>query len=255
MPALFTINNLSFSYPAGAGGLSIPALEIGEGDFVAVAGANGSGKTTLLKILAGQLVPRDGSVLLRGRPLASLPRNELVRHISVVPQWASINFNYRAGDLVLLGRTPYLAGFKQPGSQDYAIAAESMERMHCRQFADTPLFQLSGGEVQKCLLAMVLAQQSEVLLLDEPGTYLDIRFHKELFELLTEINRQGKAVILVSHDLALAANYCRDLVLLREGKVLAQGPVREVLTSPNMERAFGLGAEVFTRGEKIYLGY
>jgi len=252
---LFSLQDLRYAYPQGQGGVRVDSWEIRPGDFTSLAGANGSGKTTLLKLLAGQLVPDQGRILYRGRPLAGLPRQERARHLSVVPQWASLNFNYKARDLVLLGRTPYLKGFKRPSGQDYRIAQESMARMNCAEFADSPLYRLSGGEVQKCLLAMAMAQQAEVLLLDEPGTYLDLRFHQELFALLRRINQEGKTIILVSHDLGLAANYCRDLVLLKEGKILAQGPLRTVLTPENLQRAYGLQAEVFTRGEKIYLAY
>ena len=235
MRPLIRARGLRFAYPGSARHaprrevLQGIDLDVGEGDFFGVVGANGSGKTTLLKLLAGLLRPSGGAVLLGDQSLAALTARERARRIALVSQAVPTVFDYRALDLVLLGRTPHLGPLKFERAADLEAARRALAATNAAAFAERPLRTLSGGELQRVLLATALAQESEILLLDEPTTHLDLKHRVELYHLLGRLHRAGRTIVLVSHDINLIAEHCTQVLLLRAGVALLCGPTEQVL--------------------------
>jgi iron complex transport system ATP-binding protein len=246
MTPLLTAAGVWFAYdrhgPAIVDGVSI---SVGEGSILGLLGPNGAGKTTLLRLLAGTLAPGAGEVALRGTPLPRLSRREVARHVAVVPQETHSTFDYSAFDIVMMGRYPHLAAFELEGPADLAIARDAMVSTGTFDLAGRPFATLSGGEKQRVVIASALAQSSEILLLDEPTASLDPRFQLEIAELLLQLNRDKRTTMVVStHDLNFAASLCGELALLRHGRILAQGSVRDVLTHSSIRALSGIDADV-----------
>jgi iron complex transport system ATP-binding protein len=221
------------------------SLSIARGDLVGILGPNGSGKTTLLRLLAGTRRPTSGQVRLDGQPLARLSRREAARRIAVVPQETELAFEYSALEMVLMGRHPHLNVFEVEGPRDYAIAQEAMAATGTAHLADRRFHTLSGGEKQRVVIAAALAQSSDVLLLDEPTASLDLGYQLDVAGLLSSLNRdRGVTMAVSTHDLNLAASICRELVLIRSGRVLAAGATDEVLTPETVRALYDVVAEV-----------
>ncbi len=205
------------------------------GQVLGVIGPNGSGKSTLVRVLAGVRPPDRGSVRLDGKPLSDLPRRERGRCVALVPQETHVGFPMRVRDLVHLGRAPHTGPFGWERARDLQAVHEAMERTGVTELADRPLDELSGGERQRVVLARALAQEPGVLLLDEPTSFLDLRHAVLLLDLVRDLCRERRlAVVLVLHDLNLAAMYCDRLLLLCRGAVHACGAPQEVLTYPRL---------------------
>jgi iron complex transport system ATP-binding protein len=229
------------------GGLEVlrgVSLEVAQGEVLALAGPNGAGKTTLFRVASRVLRPQAGRVSLRGRPLDSLSRRELARQLAVVAQEAHVAFPFRAGEVVLMGRSPHLGTLGFESGADLARAREAMERVGIARLADRSILDLSGGERQLVFLARALVQDPAVLLLDEPTAHLDLRHRMEVLELVRDFARAGGSALVVSHDLSLAARSCDRLVLLRDGAVLVTGAPAAVLTPEALRAAFGIEAEI-----------
>ena len=209
------------------------------GAWVSLLGPNGAGKTTLLRVLAG-LRHFSGSVRLAGRELAELGRREAARRIALVPQTPVVPPAMSVGDYVLLGRTPHMGVLAREGARDRAAAGEALVRLELAELAARPLWSLSGGEVQRAVIARALAQSAPVLLLDEPTTALDVGHQQQVLELVDELRRSdGLTVVAAMHDLTLAAQYGDRLVLVDRGRVLAEGGAREVLTEERISSLYG----------------
>jgi len=209
------------------------------GAVAAVLGENGSGKSTLLKVLARVIGFAGGAVLLDGVPLESLPRRLTAQRIAYVPQSVDLVFPIRALDLVLQGRAPYGRGFVAESADDRRRAMEAMRACDVEALAGRDAAALSGGERRRVFLARALAQEAQVWLLDEPTAGLDPRHRLEFLETLWRIHRERKTtVLLVTHEVSLAADLSTWVLLLKEGVTIAQGPRKEVLTPGNLERAF-----------------
>lgn len=210
-----------------------------------IIGPNGSGKTTLLRCLVKLLPLETGHVFLGEEELASLSVREIAARVGVVPQRWEANFAFTVGDLVLMGRFPHVNRFQRESAKDYEVARRAMETTGIRNLADRPITELSGGELQRAVIAQALAQTPEILLLDEPTSHLDLNYQIETGELLQELCRNsGMTVVAVFHDLNLAARYCDELILLARGRILAQGAAAEVLTAENLHRAYGVKTRV-----------
>ena len=221
-------------------------LELGRGEMVGLAGPNGSGKTTLLRVASGVLPAGAGSVRVRGRPTASFSRRELARELAVVPQDAQIAFPFRAGEVVLMGRSPYLGPLGFETGADVRLAEEAMARVGIASLAERSILELSGGERQLVMVARALAQDARVLLLDEPTAHLDLRYKIVVLDLVREFVRTGRSALVVSHDLTLAARTCDRIALLREGALMATGAPADVITPQNLRTTFGIDADVLT---------
>ena len=224
----------------------IPSLDvtIERGDFVVVVGPNGCGKSTLLKTLCRVNRPSGGRVELDGEDLHRMPGRSVARRISLLPQSATAPEGITVAELVTRGRHPHHSLLRQWSPDDDRAIAAALERTHLTDLADTPVATLSGGQRQRAWVAMVLAQDTEVILLDEPTTFLDIAHQYELLELFAGLNREGRTIVAVLHDLNQAARFASRLVVMHEGRIRGDGPPAQVLTSELVREVFGLGAEV-----------
>jgi iron complex transport system ATP-binding protein len=248
-------DRLSYSYqsgPAEAGhhGVSDFALRdisvsIAPGSLTGLLGPNGCGKTTLLKLLSGVLKPDLGSVRLADRELRRLSTKAIAQQIAVVPQETHPAFDFTVMEMVLMGRHPHLGAFQLEGPSDFVIAREALAATGTAHLAGRAYMTLSGGEKQRVVIASALAQKPTVLLLDEPTASLDLGYQLEIASLLRQLNRErGVTMVLATHDLNLAASVCDTLVLVRDGRVLMQGPTHEVLTTTTVEQLYGVIADV-----------
>jgi len=220
-------------------------LRVPRGALVGLLGPNGCGKTTLLKLLAGVLSPIAGSVTLDGRRLQDLPRRDVARRIAVVPQETHPAYDYTVLELVLMGRHPHLGPFELEGPSDLAVAHDALAATGTAHLAGRAYMTLSGGEKQRVVIASALAQEGELLLLDEPTASLDLAYQLEVSSVLSSLNRaRGVAMVLATHDLNLAASLCDQLILLRSGGILAAGPTRDVLTPEAIHALYGVNADV-----------
>ena len=221
------------------------SVSVAPGSFTGLLGPNGCGKTTLLKLLSGVLKPELGSVRLGDREMRLLSPRAVAQQIAVVPQETHPAFDFTVMEMVLMGRHPHLGAFQLEGPSDLAIARESLIATGTAHLAGRAYMTLSGGEKQRVVIASALAQKPKVLLLDEPTASLDLGYQLEIAALLKQLNRErGVTMVLATHDLNLAASVCDTLVLVREGRVLMQGPTNDVLTSTTVQQLYGVIADV-----------
>jgi iron complex transport system ATP-binding protein len=225
------------------------SLAIEAGEFVGLIGPNGSGKTTLLRVLLGFLSPAQGEVCLGGAPLHSFKRRAIAQRVTMVQQDTRIDYAFTARDVVAMGRTPYLGRFTPETPVDKQAIQRAMQATETTDFAERSVTNLSGGERQRVHLARALAQETQVILLDEPTANLDLAHQFEMLSLLRQVTRQGKAALAAIHDLALAARFCDRLLLLADGKIVAAGPPASVVTESNLARFFALRARVLNDKE------
>ena len=258
---LLAAQGVSFSYASAFGRTGRPpggrppkgghyvlddvSLSVPRGAIVGLLGPNGSGKTTLLRVLAGTLRAERGAVTLNGRPLAAMSRLELARRIAVVPQETHATFDFTALEIVLMGRYPHLGPFQLEGADDLRIAREAMRATGTEAFEARPFATLSGGEKQRVVIAGALAQASDILLLDEPTASLDLGYQFDIVDLLQRLNAdRGTTLVVSTHDLNLAAALCGELVMIRNGAVVARGATADVLTGANVRAIYGVEAEI-----------
>lgn len=234
---MLEIRNFSTGYP-GNPVLQDISLTFSQGSVTVVAGPNGCGKSTLLKALTG-ILPSSGSLKLDNRDLTALSRRELAKIIAFLPQNRTVP-EITAKNLVLHGRFPYLSYPRRYRQEDHRIAYEALEKMGIGDLADRYLSTLSGGQRQKVYIAMALAQDTPVILLDEPNTFLDISHQLQLMEQLRSLASEGKTVVLVLHDLVMALEHADSLVILSEGNRVCQGNPEELFLSGNLDRVFGV---------------
>ncbi len=227
----------------GVQGVSV-AIE--RGRIVGILGPNGSGKTTLLRLLAGMLTPESGAVTLEGVTLASIPRGLLARSMAVVPQETHLAFDYSVLEIALMGRYPHLGTFQLEGPRDVALAREALAATGTAALERRRFATLSGGEKQRVVIASALAQQAEILLLDEPTASLDIGAQFDIAALLARLNRdRALTIVVATHDLNFAAALCGSLVMLSDGRVVASGPTGDTLTSLSIQALYGVVADVY----------
>ncbi|MEQ9969852.1 Fe(3+) dicitrate ABC transporter ATP-binding protein FecE [Pectobacterium carotovorum] len=219
--------------------LSLPA-----GKITALLGPNGCGKSTLLKCFAKLLTPESGTIQLNGKPLSAFSARQLSRHLALLPQQHLTPEGITVRDMVAYGRSPWLSLWGRLSPDDRQRVQLAMEKTHIVDLADKRLTDLSGGQRQRAFLAMLLAQDTPVVLLDEPTTYLDINHQVELMKLLRELNQAGKTVVTVLHDLNQASRYCDHLVMLADGRMMAQGSPHEVMKPELLQRVFSIDAEI-----------
>ena len=219
-------------------------LEVANGEWVSLLGPNGAGKTTLLRALAG-IVVYSGNGTLDGRSLGEIGRRERSRLVALVPQTPVVPPAMTVGEYVLLGRTPHLSPLAQDGREDREAAAAALGRLDLEPFARRELGSLSGGELQRAVIARALAQEAPILLLDEPTTALDIGHQQQVLELVERLRREEElTVIAAMHDLTLAAQYGERVVLMDRGRILADGAAREVLTAEAVALLYGANVRV-----------
>jgi iron complex transport system ATP-binding protein len=220
-------------------------LVVARGAMVALAGPNGSGKSTLLALLAGTRRPDAGTITIAGRPVADWDRRGLARVVAVVPQDTTVTFPYTAAEMVLMGRAPHRPPLGLEGARDVAIAERVMRETGILHLAARRIAELSGGERQRVIVARALAQEPEILLLDEPTTHLDIRHAIEILELVAAVNRErGVTVVAVLHDLTSVALYFDRVSFLRDGALVVDGPPRTTISATTIARVFDADVRV-----------
>ncbi|MDR1213932.1 MAG: ABC transporter ATP-binding protein [Propionibacteriaceae bacterium] len=222
-------------------------LVIPPGAITAIVGPNACGKSTLLRALSRLLAPKAGHVVLDGQAIHRLPAKQVARTLGLLPQSPIAPDGITVADLVGRGRHPHQGLFARWSTEDDEAVAEALDATDTAGLADRPVDELSGGQRQRVWIALVLAQRTDLLLLDEPTTFLDVRHQLEVLDLLTDLNRRrGTTIVLVLHDLNLAARYADHLIALASGRVQAAGPPSEVLTGDVVQAVFGLAAHVVT---------
>ncbi|WBU60922.1 ABC transporter ATP-binding protein [Paracoccus albus] len=234
----------------GYGGLPILRdldIHIPQGRITAIIGPNGCGKSTLLRALGGLVATQSGQVLLNGHDLTNLRPKAIAQRITLLPQSPIAPEGIRVNELVAHGRTPWLRPFRPMGREDHAAVARAMDAASVADLRDARVFDLSGGQRQRVWIAMALAQETSWLLLDEPTTFLDLRHQIDLLKLLQALNRaDGRSIVMVLHDITLAARFAGHVVAMRGGQVIAQGTADEVIADDILKDVFGLETKVIT---------
>lgn len=245
---ILDVRDLSFAYGRGAHErlvLADVSLDVSRGSIVGLLGPNGSGKTTLLRLMSGVLSPHGGAVRLDGQPIGRIARRDLAKRVAIVPQETRATFDFTVLEMVLMGRYPHLGPFELEGPADVEIARAALRATGTASLEDRPFATLSGGEKQRVVIAGALAQASDLLLLDEPTTALDLRYQFEILAVLKTLNAErGTTLIVSTHDLNLAAALCERVVLLKDGRVLAQGRTEDTLTADNIRALYDVDADV-----------
>lgn len=240
------VENLTFAYDGRPVLLGV-SLRLMGGEVLALIGPNGAGKSTLIRLAAGLLRPAEGTVRLFGRAPCDWPPRQLARRVALVPQGAYIPPTFTVWESALLGRTPYLGFLGVPRERDRQATWRALERVGIAHLADRYVGQLSGGERQRVVLARALAQEPRCLLLDEPTTHLDIHHQAAILLLVRRMAEEGSAVLVVLHDLNLAATFADRLALLADGRLLALGDPQEVLHRERLTSIYGDAIVVFPR--------
>ena len=228
------------------------SLRTETGGWTALIGPNGAGKTSALRALAG-LAAYDGEVIIDGRDARKLGRREVARLVAFVPQKPETPAALTVAEYVLLGRTPHISYLGGEGRHDREAAARALRRLELEHFAQRPLGSLSGGELQRAVLARALAQEAPVLLLDEPTTALDLGRQQLVLELVDELRGDGLTVVTTMHDLTLAGQYAEWLVLLDGGSVVAEGTAAEVLSAPTVAAHYGANVRIVEDGDGVFV--
>ncbi|MDR2293769.1 MAG: ABC transporter ATP-binding protein [Microbacterium sp.] len=210
------------------------------GSFTAIIGPNGCGKSTLLRAFARVLTPIAGDILLDGAAIAGLRAKDLARRLGLLPQSSIAPDGIRVADLVARGRGPHQTLFQQWRESDESAVRDALEATRLTELSGVPVDELSGGQRQRVWIAMLLAQQTTTMLLDEPTTFLDIAHQYDLMELLRDLNEGGKTIVAVLHDLNQAARYASNIVVMKDGDIVATGAPDEVLTAARVEDVFGM---------------
>ncbi|MCK4695713.1 MAG: ABC transporter ATP-binding protein [Candidatus Cloacimonetes bacterium] len=215
------------------------------GEFCALLGPNGAGKSTLLKTICGFLDLSQGEINIKGLSIKKWKQKELAKILSLIPQDFQLQFDYTVEDLVLMGRFPYLNYWRNYSQKDKNIVDETLTQLDLDKFKNKLFSQLSGGERQRVSIARALVQQTEVILMDEAFSHLDINHQIEIMELLSRINKnQNKLIILISHNINLASEYCDRIVMMKQGSILADGKPEEIVTKENIHKLYEANLEI-----------
>ena len=222
------------------------SIEVSDKDFVGIIGPNGSGKSTLLKSIYRVLTPQSGTVFLDGNALNSYKPKESARKMAVVAQHNYYNFEFSVQDVVMMGRAPHKKAMERDNADDYRIVREALEKVNMGGFAQRSFSTLSGGEQQRVILARALAQQTQCLILDEPTNHLDIKYQLQLMDIVRSLRL---TVVSAIHDLNIAAMYCNKLFVLQNGRIIAFGPPKQVLTREFIRQVYEVEAKLYTDPE------
>jgi len=238
---ILTLKGVYFSYNDSREILSDINFHLPKGELLGIIGPNGSGKTTLLNVISGILKPKKGEISLLNQNLNKLPIEQIAKFISVVPQDTWVTFNFKAKEVVFMGRLPYISRLKGETLEDYQISREAMKKTHSLSLSENNIQEISGGERQRVFMAKALAQTPQLLLLDEFTSHLDLNYKYEMLNLLKKaLKEEGLTIISVFHDLNLASIASDRLLLLNEGKIEKIGTPQEVLTKEIIQKAYGV---------------
>lgn len=220
--------------------------------FIGIIGTNGSGKTTMLKHLYNAITPIKKTVFINGKALEEYRQNEIAQTLSVMKQENNSDFDYKVIDIVLMGRLPYKKAFEDYSKDDFNVAVSNLTKLGMKEFCNRNYNSLSGGEKQRVLIARALNQDTELMILDEPTNHLDIYYQVFLMQVLKSVS---KTVISVFHDLNLAAKYCDEIYVLKNGGIIMNGTPKEVITSSMIKEVFNLSSKIIKDGKELYVVY
>jgi iron complex transport system ATP-binding protein len=238
MEPILTLKNVGYRYGQIQAIKGID-LQVYGGEILGILGPNGSGKSTLLKVMDGIIVPQEGEILIEDSSFAGLGRSHLAREVALVAQESHFRFSFSTLEVVLMGRFPHLKRLQFEGKRDMEVAMGALKATHTLEFAGRSIHELSGGEKQRVLIARALAQEPRVVLLDEPTSFLDLKFKREIFQLISTLSlEKGLSVVVVSHDIDLTSQYCRRVIMLRNGSIYEMGEPEEVITAANIEAVY-----------------
>ncbi|WP_182186814.1 ABC transporter ATP-binding protein [Pectinatus frisingensis] len=243
MNTIIDIKNLSIGY-SNRQIIKNINITVSPGEIIGIIGCNGSGKSTLLKTLRGLLPSQKGTIKYFGSDISNFTEKQMARMVAYLQQNINIDFGYTGRDIVLLGRYPYLKWWQKENMYDEDLATECMSYTGTADLADVPISEISGGQRQRILLAKVLAQQTPLLFLDEPTAGLDMVYQEEIFRLTKELAQMGKTILMVVHELSLAAKYCSRLLLLGKGQIIADGNAEQVFTEPLLGYAYNAAVQI-----------
>jgi iron complex transport system ATP-binding protein len=238
MEPILTLRKVGFRYAASWAVKGVD-LDVFPGEMLGMLGPNGSGKTTLLKLLDGMLLPHEGEVLVRGKSMVTLKRGDVAKVVAMVAQENFFRFAFSVLEVVLMGRFPHLGRLQFERGKDLKIAVNALRATHSLELSGRSIHELSGGEKQRVLLARALAQEPGVILLDEPTSFLDLKYKKEIFDLIASLTKEkGLSVVIVSHDIDLVAQYCHRIVMLKNGSVHVTGTPDQVISAASIETVY-----------------
>jgi len=238
MEPILTLKNAGFRYGSSWAVRGVD-LDVFPGEMLGILGPNGSGKTTLLKLMDGMLLPHEGEVLVAGKSMGTLKRAEVARVVAMVAQENFFRFAFSVLEVVLMGRFPHLGKLQFERNKDLEIAVDALRATHSLELSKRSIHELSGGEKQRVLLARALAQEPGVILLDEPTSFLDLKYKKEIFDLIASLSTKERlAVVIVSHDIDLVAQYCHRVLMIKNGHVHLTGTPDRVIDAENIEKIY-----------------
>ena len=243
-PALMKLENISFAYET-LPVLKDISLSTREQDFIRLIGPNGSGKSTLLKIMGAILKPDSGSIQFKESSLPKINKKLFAQSVSWIPQDHPMVFPFKVSEIVLMGRHPYLSPLSFESEEDFEISQRAMETTMTSQFADRYFNEISGGEKQRVMIASALAQDPEMMLLDEPTAALDLKYQIQILSILKNLNARHKmTLVMAMHDLNLASSFCNRLILLDEGQIVRDGTPEQVLKKDILEQVYGIEVDL-----------
>lgn len=244
---IIELKDISFQYQSGSENFSLDDinLPVKKGDYTSLMGPNGSGKSTLLKLISGVVQPNLGVVNLLGKNITHYSRKEIARKIAFVPQSTGNAYPFSVFEIVMMGRSPYLNLWGNEKKEDIEIVRESLNQVGIYHLREKGINEISGGEAQRAYIARAIAQKTEMILLDEPNSHLDIEHQIAIFKLLKEFNESaGTTIITISHDLNLAASFCKKGIILNQGALVKEGMIGEVLTEENIKMYFNVNSKI-----------
>lgn len=253
MEKIIECSNIGFSYN-GTAVLNGINFSISPGEMVGILGANGSGKSTLLKIFSGLLKPESGEALYRNKEISKLGRKEIAKRLAYIPQDPVFAFPFSITEIVLMGRAPYIGRFEFEREQDREMAESAMETVGITHLKDRLISQVSAGEKQLASLARALVQEPEIMILDEPATFLDIRHRTEIMKILIKLKEErGISIVAATHDIFSALYYFEEIIILKDGKVLAEGKTEKVVNEENLSAAYGINVSVKKVNGRVFV--
>jgi len=245
---LISVKDLKFSY----GDFNVidgVSFVLNRGEILGILGPNGSGKTTLIKLVGGILKKKEGKIEILGKEIEKYSRKELARKIAMVPSDLGAGFDFTVYDMVAMGRYPYIGFFDTLTLRDFDLIEKAMLATGINNLSRHSVREISGGERQRMLIARALAQNTEILLMDEPTSNLDLKFQVEIMELIENIRKTGRGILLTMHDVNMAVRYCTKVALLSKGKIFSIGPPDKVINENSIVEVYGVSGKIIRNGD------
>ena len=251
---MIELHNISYAYPGQSPLLQNISTAFADGKITTILGPNGCGKSTLLKIICRLIAPSQGSVLLHGTDIQTMKPKAFAKEVALLAQ-TNHPPELTVEDLVTYGRYPHQKYGHGLTNEDKQIIRQAMEQVKITEYAHRSVHRLSGGQRQRAYLAMALAQNTDIIFLDEPTTYLDINIRFEIMELVQMLNRSGKTIVMVLHDLNLALEYSDHIILMNHGQIINEGTPQQIIASGDIDRIFDIKTHIFHKDEKQFFHF